>query len=230
MLIGGLHKCSTVDYPGLLSSVIFTCGCNMNCSYCHNRELISSRTDSAYEVKEIMEFLYIRKGLIDAVVISGGEPTLQEDLIEFIRNVKALGFKVKLDTNGTRPKVMEKLIKSGMVDFIAMDIKAPHEKYQSVCGAPIPVDSISKSIQLIMESGIDYEFRTTTWSTLLEDDYFQILKWINKAKRYVVQCCRTKDNLPMPNCSFNNAQSLAAFSKKAKEYVEIFETRGFQFL
>lgn len=136
MLIGGLHKCSTVDYPGLLSLVIFTCGCNMNCSYCHNRELISSRMDSVYEVKEITEFLHKRKGLIDAVVISGGEPTLQADLIDFVADVKALGFKVKLDTNGTRPEVLEKLIESGMVDFIAMDIKAPPEKYPLVCRTP----------------------------------------------------------------------------------------------
>ena len=229
MLIGGLHKCSTVDYPGLLSTVIFTCGCNMNCSYCHNRELICSRSDSLYEDKKIIEFLRKRKGLIDGIVISGGEPTLQGDLIDFIKKVKGLGFKIKLDTNGTRPEVLEKLI-DGMVDFIAMDIKSPPEKYRLICGVPIPINSISKSIELILKGGIEYEFRTTAWPMLSEDDYINILKWIAPAKRYVIQCCRTKDNLPMANCTFYNADFISAFSKKAKGYVDSFETRGFHFL
>lgn len=230
MLIGGFHKYSTVDYPGLLSSVIFTCGCNMNCCYCHNRKLICSQLDSIYEANGIIKLLHKRKGLIDGVVISGGEPTLHEGLIDFIKDIKALGFKVKLDTNGTRPLVLKKLIESEMVDFIAMDIKAPPEKYRLVSRAKVPMNSIAASIELLMKSGIDYEFRTTTWTTLLEDDYIQILNWIRQAKKYVIQCCRTKDNLPMPNCSFNDAESISAFSKKAKEYVEIFETRGFQLL
>ncbi|WP_213974513.1 anaerobic ribonucleoside-triphosphate reductase activating protein [Tepidanaerobacter acetatoxydans] len=229
MLIGGLHKCSTVDYPDLLASVVFTCGCNMNCIYCHNRQLISKDSDFLYEENEIIEFLQKRNGLIDAVVISGGEPTLQEDLVDFAQKIKDLGFKLKLDTNGTSPEVLNQLIKNNLLDFIAMDIKAPPKKYRAICKGSVSCDSISKSMQLIKQSGIDYEFRTTAWPTLYEEDYVQILEWIFRAKSYVIQCCRTKGNKPVRTSCFENAQAISSFSIKAKQYVEIFKARGFQF-
>ncbi|GAQ24154.1 anaerobic ribonucleoside-triphosphate reductase activating protein [Tepidanaerobacter syntrophicus] len=226
MLIGGLHKCSTVDYPGLLSTVIFTSGCNMNCIYCHNWQLISNGSDLLCE-EEIIQFLEKRRGLIDGVVLSGGEPTLQEDLLYFARKIKDLGFKLKLDTNGTRPEVLEPLIKNNLLDFIAMDIKASPQKYPMICKSSVSINAISKSIQLIERSGIDYEFRTTTWPGLFKDDYINILKWIYKAKTYTIQCCRTSDNIPMQNDCFKDVKDISSFEVIAKEYVENFKVRGF---
>lgn len=228
MLIGGLHKCSTIDYPGLLSAVIFTSGCNMNCIYCHNRQLISKCSDLLCE-EEIIQFLQKRRGLIDGVVLSGGEPTLQKDLLYFARKIKDLGFKLKLDTNGTRPEVLEQLIKNDLIDFIAMDIKASPQKYTKICGSPLPLDPISKSIQLIELSGIDYEFRTTAWPGLSKDDYLNILRWIYKAKTYTIQCCRTSNNIPVQNDCFKDVKDISSFEAIAQEYVENFKVRGFPF-
>lgn len=230
MLIGGLHKCSTVDYPGLLSSIVFTCGCNMNCIYCHNRQLISKNLESGYEENEIIRFLSKRRKLIDAVVISGGEPALQEDLLYFARKIKDLGFKLKLDTNGTRPEVLEQLIKNNLLDFIAMDIKASPKKYPVICKSSVPLNAISKSIQIVKQSSIDYEFRTTTWPMLYKEDYVQILKWITQAKAYTIQCCRTNGNLPVPNDCFKDPKDISSFAAVAKEYVENFKARGFLFV
>lgn len=162
MIIGGLQKVSLIDYPGEVSSVIFTRGCNMRCIYCHNAHLVLPEHYAAPMDKEdILSFLYSRKHKIKAVVISGGEPTLHRDLPEFIESIKQLGYKIKLDTNGTNPDMLKNLLDKNMLDFVAMDIKAPLEKYPSICGIEVDLRAVVKSIEIIKESGIKYEFRTT---------------------------------------------------------------------
>lgn len=189
MLIGGIQKFSLIDYPGKISAIIFTQGCNFRCPYCHNPELVEPALfQRAMSSKKIFSFLEKRKGEIDAVVVTGGEPTLQKDLLNFIRKIKNMGYLVKLDTNGSNPNIIENMIDKKLVDYIAMDIKAPLQKYEEIVRAEIDTKKIEKSINLIMESGIDYEFRTTLIKPLLStEDVLNIGKTIQGAKRYILQ-------------------------------------------
>lgn len=188
MLIGGLQKSSLIDYPGKISAIIFTQGCNFKCPYCHNPEIIKQDGATAKAVAPIFEFLESRKGKLDGVVITGGEPTIQKDLPEFIGKIKQMDFAVKLDTNGTNPEMVEELIKKGLLDYIAMDIKAPIEKYPEITCSKVNTDNILKSIHLIMNSGIDYEFRTTVVKSQLEfKDFEMISELIADAKKYYLQ-------------------------------------------
>lgn len=177
--IGGIVKFSTVDYPGYVVASVFTIGCNMRCGYCHNPELVLPEqfADTIPE-HEILEFLATRVGKLDGVAISGGEPTMQADLPQFIAKIKAMGFRVKLDTNGTNPGMVRKLISEQLVDFIAMDIKGPLEKYQQIAARPIDTDAIQESIHLIKT--IPHEFRTTIVAGQLEvDDFTSIGKLVD---------------------------------------------------
>ncbi|MFH1188446.1 MAG: anaerobic ribonucleoside-triphosphate reductase activating protein [bacterium] len=191
MRIGGLQKSSLLDYPGKISAVIFTIGCNFCCGFCHNQELIIDCSETFYITEEaFFSFLDRRKKLLDAVVITGGEPTLQKDLIDFIRRIKEKGFLVKLDTNGTNPRVMERLIGKGMIDFYAMDIKHRVEKeaYECVTARPIDITAINESISLIQNSGADYEFRTTLIEGLHTfEDVISIAQTLKGSRRYVLQ-------------------------------------------
>jgi pyruvate formate lyase activating enzyme len=189
MKIGGLQKVSLIDYPGLISAIIFLQGCNFKCSYCHNPELVDSTLfQPCIKEKDVLEFLNTRKGKLDAVVITGGEPTIHDGLALFIKQIKKMGFAVKLDTNGSQPQVIKNLLDGKLLDFVAMDIKAPLEKYKSVAKVPINADSIKESIRLILKSKIPYEFRTTVVESQLEEkDILQIGKMIAGAKHYILQ-------------------------------------------
>lgn len=189
MKIGGLQKVSLIDYPGLICSIVFLQGCNFKCQYCHNPELVEPNLfKPGIKEKEVLDFLHMRKGKIDAVTITGGEPTIQSDLESFIRQIKKMGFSVKLDTNGSQPQVIKAFLAENLLNFIAMDIKAPLEKYKNIVNAPVDLDSIKESISLILKSKISYEFRTTlVESQLEEDDILKISKLITGANNYVLQ-------------------------------------------
>jgi pyruvate formate lyase activating enzyme len=160
--IAALYKLSLVDYPGKISSVIFTQGCNFRCGYCHNPHLVlPSLFTPPLDENEIFNFLGSRIGKVQGVVITGGEPTIHTGLIPFIQKIKALGYLVKLDTNGALPDALEKVTDANILDFIAMDIKAPLEKYKEVCGVEADSQNIKRSIEIIKASGIPYQFRTT---------------------------------------------------------------------
>ena len=169
MKIGGFQPFTLSDYPGKVAAIIFTQGCNFNCPYCHNHSLIPACEESAYEETTILEYLEKRKQHLDGVVITGGEPTLQKGLIPFCRKVHEMGLSVKLDTNGSRPAVLAELIRDGSVDYIAMDVKAPLEKYPEVAGCPFPAPIIEKSIRIISHSELPHEFRTTYADHLLTE-------------------------------------------------------------
>ena len=183
MQIGGFLKNSFVDYPGVIACVVFVPGCNMDCWYCHNRHLWDA--DDTVDMQEVDEFLDKRRGFIDGVVITGGEPTLQKDLEQFIDHVKAKGYLVKLDTNGLRPDVVKKLIYK--IDYIAMDIKAPPGEINRVVSFDIDEEKIWQSARIIMDSGVDYEFRTTMMPLLCAEDIKKIAQRISGAKRYALQ-------------------------------------------
>jgi pyruvate formate lyase activating enzyme len=189
MKIGGLQKVSLIDYPGLICATVFLQGCNFKCSYCHNPELVDSKLfQPCTKENELLNFLNTRKGKLDAVTITGGEPTIQDDLTSFIKKIKKMKFAVKLDTNGSQPHVINDLLDNKLLDFIAMDIKAPLEKYESVVKVPVNSDSIKESIKLILKAKIPHEFRTTIIESQLEEkDIQQIATLITGADCYVLQ-------------------------------------------
>ena len=224
MIIGGLQKTSFLDYPDKISTIIFTSGCNFRCGYCHNPELINSKT-SKYSTEEIIQFLKTRTGKIDGVVITGGEPCIHKDLIDFIIKIKELDFLVKLDSNGSYPDVIEKCIP--YIDYIAMDIKAPLYKYQTVINSPVNIDNIQKSITLIIKSNLDYEFRTTVLKSMLNiEDFKAIGNLISGAKKYYLQKfvpSKTLDKTLLKESSYTDEEfkEIIAILQKQIQIVEI---------
>lgn len=189
MRIGGFQKFSLIDYPGKTCAIIFTTGCNFRCRYCHNPELvIPDQYAPEIQLESIFAFLKTRQGKLDAVQITGGEPTQHADLVELIKRIKSMGLLVKLDSNGSRPEILKNIINQKLVDYLAIDIKAPLADYAQVMGWQVPVEKLQESIRLIMGSGVDYEFRTTIVKSLLsKDDLREIAKTIKGAKRYFLQ-------------------------------------------
>jgi pyruvate formate lyase activating enzyme len=190
MRIGGLQKSSLIDYPGKISSVIFCSGCNFDCPYCHNPELAigAGACPADFSDEKIFDFLRQRVGFLDGVVISGGEPTLQKDLVDLCTRVKALGYPVKLDTNGSRPRVLRRLIEQDLVDYIAMDLKSDPLQYASFINPDCDPAALFTSIQLIMDSGKDYEFRTTCVKPIVTPQAVENLsRLIQGARLYVLQ-------------------------------------------
>jgi len=190
LLIGGLQKNSLIDFPGKVSCVLFLPGCNFDCPYCHNPDLVTGNhlSSSPLDVSGVCEFLEQRKGLLDGVVISGGEPTLAKDLPPLCEKIKGMGYAVKLDTNGSRPHVIRHLINEGLLDYIAMDIKTAPSEYARFVRIDGDSTDIRASIQIIMESPVHYEFRTTCVKPLVDSDIIEsVAKTIKGANRYVLQ-------------------------------------------
>ncbi|OGD67803.1 anaerobic ribonucleoside-triphosphate reductase activating protein [Candidatus Berkelbacteria bacterium RIFCSPHIGHO2_12_FULL_36_9] len=242
MYISGLQKTSLIDYPENISAVIFTSGCNFNCGFCHNPELVNPKLYLP-EIPEykILDFLRKRKKVLDAVVITGGEPTIYPDLINFIKKIKKLGYLIKLDTNGTNPDIINNLITNNLIDYIAMDIKGPLDKYQEITGCLVDIGKIKQSIQIIKnirvsprrsprESAlVDYEFRTTVVPTLHKKENFRSIgKMIKGAKKYYLQQFRpTKTLSPKFKTITPFSQSqLQEFKIIMEKYVKEVEIRG----
>ena len=194
MRISGLQKMTLLDYPGKIACTVFLGGCNFRCPYCHNSELLDAGAEPVMTESELLDFLAGRKGLLDAVCISGGEPTLQRDLPELLAQIKAMGFLTKLDTNGSRPEVLKALVSQKLLDYVAMDIKNSPDRYAQTIGAPWPQEKIEESIRFLAEGSVDYELRTTVVSQLHD---FQSMEemglWVSrlakkqKIKKWFVQ-------------------------------------------
>lgn len=188
MIIKGIQKLTLLDFPGRVACTIFTAGCNFRCPFCHNASLVVKNGIDVIPEEEIFDFLDKRRGRLSGVCISGGEPTLQPDLIPFIRRIREMGYAIKLDTNGYRPDVVKELIDGGLVNYIAMDIKTSRERYFAVAGVDIDVAKIEESAALVMQSGIDYEFRTTVVKELhSEADFTNIGNWLSGAEKFFLQ-------------------------------------------
>lgn len=191
MNIASFQKFTMVDYPGHVASTVFTVGCVFRCPFCHNPELVIGSQFTVHSndgEKEFFEFLKTRKGKLDGVCITGGEPTLQRDLLDFMKKVKEMGFLVKLDTNGTRPDVIRKALQEKVVDYIAMDIKNSLKKYEKTVGTKVDLERIKLSVDLIRNSGIDYDFRTTVVPGIhTMKDFDDIIEWIGGSKKYFLQ-------------------------------------------
>lgn len=223
MIFAELEKCTLIDYPGRTACMVYTIGCNFRCPYCHNPELVDETAEGKVTEDDVLRFLDTRKGLLDGIVITGGEPTMHEDLLSFMEKVKAAGFLVKLDSNGTNPRMLEEAIRRKLVDYIAMDIKSPMAKYMNTVARPVDLQKIEESKRLIMSSGIEYEFRTTIVKALLsEDDILQIGREIQGAKRYFLQAFVSTKLL---NPQFRKKVSygkeeMEGFKKALEPYVE----------
>ena len=209
MQIGGITKSSLIDYPKKISAVIFLIGCNFNCPYCHNPELVISNIIEPIDINTIYSFLKKRRGLLDGVVITGGEPTLHKKLPEFIKNIKDMGYLIKLDTNGSNPNMVEELIENKLVDYIAMDIKAPFDEYNNIITKEINIENVKKTFKLLVQNKVDYEFRTTVVSNLLNYESFvkinEIFKKEGKIKKYCLQRFKKSKHL---NEFYLNAKTL----------------------
>jgi len=233
MEIGGLQKTTLIDYPGKVACTVFLIGCNFRCPFCYSKELVLSeeiKKQPRVPQKDFFNFLKERKGLLEGVVVCGGEPTIHKDLPDFIKKIKDLGYLVKLDTNGSGPQVLRKLIKGKLIDYIAMDVKAPlkSQKYNIATGVKVNLEDIKKSIKIIKNSGIDYEFRTTVVPTIHNKaDIIQITKDIGPAKRFFLQNFRSEKTIgpefekikPYPK------EFLSEIKKEISHFIETCEVR-----
>ena len=196
MKIAGLQKISMVDYPGLICATVFTQGCNFRCGFCHNRDLMMTGTDFGFSQQELFEHLNSRNNMIEGVCITGGEPTLWPDLPDFARQIKNTGLKLKLDTNGSNPEMIKDLLQSGLLDYVAMDVKTSLEKYHLFKVPEKTEESLLLSMQEIMSSKIPYEFRTTCVpGVVTEEDICSIARGIEGAKKYCLQQFRPHENV-----------------------------------
>lgn len=224
MLISGLEKLSLLDFPGRLSAIVFTYGCNMLCPYCHNPELVVEKLNRSnlYSSDQVLSFLKTREGKLDGLTITGGEPTMHNDLLDFIKSVKELGFELKLDTNGSYPDRVAAIIESDLVDYWAMDVKYSDELYKQGLNGGQIITGVAESIKLIKESGVEYEFRTTYMKGLhTEDSVHEIGEMIEGASNYYIQNFRpgkTIDSSLDRSNSFNDAD-LRRFAQIMQGYV-----------
>ncbi len=216
MKIGSYQKCSLVDYPGKMAAVIYTQGCNWRCPYCHNRSLvIPSRFQPAVPEEDVFTHLQERRAELQAVVVTGGEPTVHADLPAFVRRARSLGYAIKLDTNGSRPAMLATLFNEGLLDFVALDVKGPLAHYSRFAGHPVDPGMIELSIQLVRTSGIEYELRTTLVGGLHADDDLKALApLVTGARRFAVQ------NYRQPPVGTKNYEAYEPASR------ELFHTAG----
>jgi len=205
-MISGIQKTSLIEYPGKICTVLFTSGCNLRCPFCHNPDLVHNKAPKLDE-SEILEFLEERKNWIDGVVITGGEPLIHADILDFIEKIKSKGFFVKLDTNGLNPAMLKKVIDSGYVDFFAMDIKSDKDHYSQAAGANINISMIDKSITLIKSQDKPYEFRSTIVPEFFNYEVMEnIGKWLKGSKKYAIQQFRS--SIPLLDKSFEGKPTL----------------------
>jgi len=199
MEIGGLQKLTLIDYPGKLACTVFLIGCNFHCPWCYSKELVlpeEIKKQPRISEKEFFDFLKERKGLLEGATICGGEPTINKELPDFIKKIKELGYLVKLDTNGSNPKMLKKLIDDNLLDYVAMDIKLPKEKYSQIFGKKVKIKDIEESIKILKQGKIDYEFRTTVVPTILKkEDILEMARWIGPAKKYYLQNFRAEKTI-----------------------------------
>lgn len=229
MCICGLQKLTLLDYPGKVAATVFLGGCNFRCPFCHNASLVLAPGDAPEITREaLLEFLKTRCGLLDGVCVTGGEPLMSDEAAELIRDIKALGFFVKLDTNGSFPERLAGLLREGALDYVAMDIKNSPEKYALTAGLEaLDIEKIKKSAALIMASGVEYEFRTTLVRELHEmSDLITIGEWLRGAEKYFLQHFEDSGDLIGDNLSGFTKSESEAFSRALTPYFGSVTTRG----
>lgn len=226
MRIYGLQKLSLVDYPGKTAAVLFTGGCNFRCPFCHNYGLVTD-PGQPLDDGEVFSYLKKRQGLLDAVVITGGEPLLHADIADTIKKVRDLGYPVKLDTNGTFPNRLAELLSQGLIDYVAMDIKNCKEKYYLTAGCEVDLDAIEKSIMLLKSTETAFEFRTTVVSQLhTREDFVRIGEWIEGDESYFLQRFKDSENVPFGNLTAPDEETMRDFLCAVQKFVPNAAIRG----
>jgi len=228
MRIKAYQKLTLLDFPGKVACTVFTAGCNLRCPFCHNALLVTEIDDDFVSEEEFFAFLESRKGRLDGVAITGGEPLINKDIGAFIAKIKAMGFLVKLDSNGTFPDKLNEILSSGNVDYVAMDIKNSPEKYAKTVATPnLDLDAIRRSVKIIMDSGVDYEFRTTvTHEDFDASDFEAIGEMIRGAKRYFLQAFKDSGNLIQAGNTAESKDKMEDYLSICKKYVEYCAIRG----
>lgn len=228
MKIHGLQKMTLLDYPGKVACTVFFGGCDLRCPFCHNAELLDGSAPAVMDEAELLAFLKKRKGLLDGVAITGGEPLLQPDLPEFAGRIRELGYPVKIDTNGTHPDRLRRLAEEGLVQYIAMDIKNSPERYAETSGIPgLDLGPIRESVSLLMEGTVDYEFRTTAVREFHDDRSFtDIGQWIRGARRYFLQKFTDRDTVPFEGLHAPTDAQMQAWADLVSAYVPATALRG----
>ena len=227
MNIQGFQKMTLLDFPGRVACTVFTGGCNLRCPFCHNGGLVRTPFESANMEDEVFAYLTKRKGLLDGVCITGGEPLLQPDLEGFVRRVKEMGYLVKLDTNGSLPKRLGALLATGLIDYVAMDIKSSPEGYEAATGCQIDPTVYAESVDLIRNSGVAHEFRTTAVKGIhTVADFAAIGKWLSGEERYFIQCFVDSKNLLGGNCAAFDEEETEALLKAVRPYIPGAAVRG----
>ena len=217
-----------LDFPGRVACTVFIGGCDFRCPFCHNFELVDGTAKPIMDDEELLSFLSGRKGLLDGVAFTGGEPMINPGLPELIRKIRDLGYAIKLDTNGYHPETLEMLLKEGLIDYVAMDIKNSPAKYAMTSGLEqLDLEPVKKSISLLLEGDVDYEFRTTVLKEFHEaDDFEEMGKMIKGAKKYFLQAFTDRDSVPFGNLHAPNKEEMTAFMAKAAPYVLEISLRG----
>lgn len=229
MRICGFNKTTLLDYPGKVASTIFLGGCNFRCPFCQNSVLVTAPGEQPdYAQEELLAFLQKRKGILDGVCISGGEPTLSDGLEEFIVKIKELGYAVKLDTNGSRPEIVKHLAEAGLIDKVVMDIKACPDNYRNLTGIEKPdMDSIFETADFLLHGKLDYEFRTTVVRELhTQKDFEEIAEWLKGAKEYYLQAYKDSDGVLRPGYESYTFEELQGFQKILQKTILSVGIRG----
>lgn len=228
MLIKGLQKTTLLDFPGKVACTVFTGGCNFRCPFCHNASLVTA-PDTVESISEdtFFSFLAKRKGILDGVCVTGGEPTLSPDLLDFCRRIKDMGYALKLDTNGTRPDLLRQMIEEGLVDYVAMDIKNDRDHYAETCGLPSFPKGVEESMELLLNGSLPYEFRTTVVHPLHDPERIGALaEWIRGAKAYFLQVFIDSGDLIGEGLSAPTEAEAKEMLAAAKRYIPHASLRG----
>ena len=229
MKLHGFQKMTLLDYPGKVACTVFTGGCNFRCPFCHNALLVTELDEAEeYDEDEIIEYLRKRKGLLDGIAVTGGEPLMTQDTVSFIRRIKAEGYAVKLDTNGSYPDRLKQLVSEGLVDYVAMDIKNSKELYAETAGLPkLDISKIEESVSFLLEGRVDYEFRTTVVRQFhTVESITDAARWIKGAKRYFLQNFTDSGNLIGEGMSGVPKEEMELMREAASQYVESVSLRG----
>ena len=227
MLIQGLQKLTLLDFPGRVACTVFLGGCDFRCPFCHNSSLISGG-EAVMDDKELLAFLKKRQGLLDGVAFTGGEPLLRRDLASLLQEIRALGFAVKMDTNGNHPDVLKALVGEGLIDYVAMDIKNSPEKYAVTIGLEtFDTAAVAESLAFLKTGVVDYELRTTAVAEYHTDEDFRAMaKWIEGAKRYFIQCYTERDSVLCGGLTAPSAEDLHRWCEIVRPFVGEAAVRG----
>ena len=228
MNIHGLQKMTLLDYPGHVACTVFLGGCDFRCPFCHNFELADGSAKPVMTDSDLLEFLQKRVGLLDGVAFTGGEPCLHSGLPDLIRQIRKMGYGIKLDTNGYHPEMLSSLLSQNLVDYVAMDIKNSPSKYAQTCGvSQLDLTPVYDSIRLLMENNVDYEFRTTVVAEFHEEnDFDEMGRMIKGAKRYFLQCFTDRDSVPFGNLHAPKAEEMLLYQTISSKYVSDVQIRG----